>query len=379
MADAIGRDLACDAFAVLLLEEDEDGPDAGREGRARRPGLRSRARASPSTTGGSGEARAGRDVRRCGRTQPEAVVPLRAEGDADRAAPRTQRHRPAGIDRERLLLLGRLADQIALVVQAARLRARQEETLQRLRELDEMKSDFVAITSHELRTPLAAIRGFVNTLRRGWTSSAPEETHEFLGIVDQQTDRLIRLVEDLLVVSRIEAGKLTLHPEPVELDPFLDRRRDGPRRASGRARIDWREPGPARTRARRPPAPRPGADEPAAERAEVLAAERAGGRSRSQVRRTAWSVRGDRPRPGHPARRSSSGSSSGSTRRTPPPPGARRARASGSTSRSSSWRRWGDGSSVRSELGAGSTFTVMIPATAAAPAPAPLSPAARAD
>jgi two-component system phosphate regulon sensor histidine kinase PhoR len=130
---------------------------------------------------------------------------------------------PGAIDRERLLLLGRLADQVGLVVQAARLRASQEETLQRLRELDEMKSDFVAITSHELRTPLAAIRGFINTLRRRLDELSGAETREFLEIVDQQTDRLIRLVEDLLVVSRIEAGKITFHPEPIEPGPFLER------------------------------------------------------------------------------------------------------------------------------------------------------------
>jgi len=109
-----------------------------------------------------------------------------------------------------------------MVIQAALLRARQEETLRRLRELDEMKSDFVAITSHELRTPLAAIRGFVNTLRRRLPELSPEEVQEFLGIVDQQTGRLIRLVEDLLVVSRIEAGKIAFSPEPIESRPFLE-------------------------------------------------------------------------------------------------------------------------------------------------------------
>ena len=85
-----------------------------------------------------------------------------------------------------------------------------------------MKSDFVAITSHELRTPLAAIRGFVNTLRRRLDELSGDETREFLEIVDQQTDRLIRLVEDLLVVSRIEAGKLSLVAEPVVVSELLD-------------------------------------------------------------------------------------------------------------------------------------------------------------
>ena len=221
MVQAIGRDLECEAFAVLMLEEDDDGVTTivatGVHGDPGYPA----GRRSPAGDGRLG--RAAVDGRAGVWEEPaEAVVPLRAEGSLigllhERSAT------PGAIDRERLLLLGRLADQIGLVVQAARLRARQEETLQRLRELDEMKSDFVAITSHELRTPLAAIRGFINTLRRRLDELTGEETREFLEIVDQQTDRLIRLVEDLLVVSRIEAGKITFHPEPVEPGPFLER------------------------------------------------------------------------------------------------------------------------------------------------------------
>jgi signal transduction histidine kinase len=128
---------------------------------------------------------------------------------------------PGSIDRERLLQIGRLADQVSLVVQAARLRARQEEMLVRLRELDELKSDFVAITSHELRTPLTAVRGFVDALRRRHAELSVEEVQEYLMIIHVQTDRLIRLVEDLLLISRIEAGKLTFMPHPVNTESLL--------------------------------------------------------------------------------------------------------------------------------------------------------------
>jgi signal transduction histidine kinase len=85
-----------------------------------------------------------------------------------------------------------------------------------------MKTDFVAITSHELRTPLSGIRGFVDMLRRRGDELTVDEREEYLGIVMVQTDRLIGLVEDLLVVSRIEAGALTLDPERLEVAPFLD-------------------------------------------------------------------------------------------------------------------------------------------------------------
>jgi signal transduction histidine kinase len=221
MVQTIGHDLGCEAFAALLLEDDEDGVTTlVATGVYGDPGYAAGARIAV------GEGHLGRAAAdgRPGLWEEtlEAVVPLRAEGSVIGLL-HERGTTPGSIDRERLLLLGRLADQIGLVVQAARLRARQEETLQRLRELDEMKSDFVAITSHELRTPLAAIRGFINTLRRRLDELSGDETREFLEIVDQQTDRLIRLVEDLLVVSRIEAGKITFHPEPVEVDPFMER------------------------------------------------------------------------------------------------------------------------------------------------------------
>jgi signal transduction histidine kinase len=220
MTQAIGRDLACDAFAVLLMEEaDDELPTLVAKGVHGDPGY-GRDRRTALGAGRLGQAAVdGRPA--LWDDPPEAVVPLRAEGNLIGLL-HERSDTPGGLDRERLLLLGRLADQIGLVVQAGRLRERQEETLRRLRELDEMKSDFVAITSHELRTPLAAIRGFINTLRRRLDELSGDETREFLEIVDQQTDRLIRLVEDLLVVSRIEAGKITLHPEPVDPARFLE-------------------------------------------------------------------------------------------------------------------------------------------------------------
>jgi signal transduction histidine kinase len=90
-----------------------------------------------------------------------------------------------------------------------------------------MKTDFVAITSHELRTPLSAIRGFVDMLRRRGEELTQEQSEEFLGIIALQTERLIKLVEDLLVVSRIEAGKLSFAPTEIDVDAILDQVIDG--------------------------------------------------------------------------------------------------------------------------------------------------------
>lgn len=120
-----------------------------------------------------------------------------------------------------LEILTRLADQVALVAFHAQLHAERAETVARLRELTELKSDFVAIASHELRTPLTGIRGFASLLMDNFDALSLEEVREYLSIIDGQSQRLVRLVEDLLVVSRLEGGRLRLKVEEVQLRPFL--------------------------------------------------------------------------------------------------------------------------------------------------------------
>jgi two-component system sensor histidine kinase BaeS len=88
---------------------------------------------------------------------------------------------------------------------------------QQLRDLD-----LVAVTSHEMRTPLAAIRGFVDTLRRRRHSMDDEQVGEFLEVIASQADRLTRLVDDLLVLAGLEAGGIVVTPEPILLVPFLE-------------------------------------------------------------------------------------------------------------------------------------------------------------
>lgn len=124
-------------------------------------------------------------------------------------------------DEAALGVLTRLADQIALVAHSNRLLSQQRATMRQLRELDQMKSDFVAITSHELRTPLTAIRGFVNTLMRNRDRLSDEQVSDFMRIIDRQSARLVRLVEDLLIASRIEAEAIKLSAKTLELDGFL--------------------------------------------------------------------------------------------------------------------------------------------------------------
>lgn len=73
-----------------------------------------------------------------------------------------------------------------------------------------MKNEFVSMVSHELRTPLTSIAGFTDTLRESWKNLPPEEIDEFLTIINKQAVHLSELVEDVLVIPRLEAGRLRL-------------------------------------------------------------------------------------------------------------------------------------------------------------------------
>jgi PAS domain S-box-containing protein len=92
----------------------------------------------------------------------------------------------------------------------------------RERELDRMKDEFVSLVSHELRTPLTSIKGYVDLLIDGDAGEVTEEQKEFLEIVKNNSDRLVLLVNDLLDVSRIEAGRINLRVQPVDLAGCID-------------------------------------------------------------------------------------------------------------------------------------------------------------
>ena len=87
----------------------------------------------------------------------------------------------------------------------------------RLRELDKMKSDFVSNVSHELRTPLTSIKGSVDNMLDGITGPSNEKQTRYLTRIKSNADRLTRLINDLLDLSRIEAGKIDLKPTTLPL------------------------------------------------------------------------------------------------------------------------------------------------------------------
>jgi signal transduction histidine kinase len=97
-----------------------------------------------------------------------------------------------------------------LAVENTRLVDELQESLAQMTELNRMKDDFVAVVSHELRTPLTSVQGYIKTLLQLSPGLEEEQRRSFLEAADRQSERLRRLIEQLLVVSRLES-----HVDPL--------------------------------------------------------------------------------------------------------------------------------------------------------------------
>src|SRR3984957_16695201 len=82
--------------------------------------------------------------------------------------------------------------------------------------LDDSRAEFLAVFSHELRTPLTSIVSFIELLR-GEADGLSEDGVRFLGILERNADRLLRLIDDLLILNRLEAGALPLELSQVSI------------------------------------------------------------------------------------------------------------------------------------------------------------------
>lgn len=89
---------------------------------------------------------------------------------------------------------------------------------QEIEKIDKAKSEFISIASHQLRTPLTAIKGYISMILEGTYGQLTERQSKPLGNVYQSNERLIRLVNDLLNLSRLDAGKIEFSPEMNSLE-----------------------------------------------------------------------------------------------------------------------------------------------------------------
>ncbi len=138
-----------------------------------------------------------------------------------------------------LIAIGR---EIAISVQNARL-FEEASSARALRELDRMRTEFLANVSHELRTPLAVIKGSANSLLQPDVNFDEPTWREFLQSIDKDADRLNRLVDDLLMMSRLESGALEVRKEKRNLADVVASVRDRLESLAARHRLEVDIPG----------------------------------------------------------------------------------------------------------------------------------------
>ncbi len=164
-------------------------------------------------------------------TQSEIAVPLH-KGGVVVGVLNIESPVKEGLTRSDLRLLLLLADQLSIAIENAalydRLRqyttqlenmvaertAKLAEALQAAREADQLKTRFVADVSHELRTPLTNIRLYLELL----ANAQGVKAQEYMRTLNRETDRLVDLIEDLLSISRLDAGTAAMHKRPVDLN-----------------------------------------------------------------------------------------------------------------------------------------------------------------
>jgi len=107
-------------------------------------------------------------------------------------------------------------------------------TARMFRRLDRQRSDLVATVAHELRSPLTGVRGFVSTLLNRWDRLNDEQKKLMLNTVNADSERLSRLIVELLDVARIDTGRLPLYPREVAVEPIIDHAAESVRIGHGR-------------------------------------------------------------------------------------------------------------------------------------------------
>ena len=89
------------------------------------------------------------------------------------------------------------------------------------KEVAQLKDEFVSIVSHELRTPLTSIRGSLGLLASGMMQSLPEKGQRMLTIALNNTERLVRLINDILDLERIQSGKVPMHKRLSDAEALM--------------------------------------------------------------------------------------------------------------------------------------------------------------
>jgi signal transduction histidine kinase/HAMP domain-containing protein len=119
-------------------------------------------------------------------------------------------------------VLSQIAAELSVALAQAEAYDREHEAARKLKELSDLKSEFVSKVSHELRTPLTSIMGAADNLLDGIAGPVDERPRAYLTRIKENSDRLLRLINELLDLARIEAGKEEIHASRFRLDALIE-------------------------------------------------------------------------------------------------------------------------------------------------------------
>jgi len=128
-------------------------------------------------------------------------------------------YRPFNQEEQNFLLT--LAHQCALALERARLYDAERKARQAAQRANDLKTQFLGMISHKLRTPLTSIKGFASTLLAQDVAFSPSEQHDFIRVLDEEADKLAELVDQLLDLTSLQAGTLSMQAEPQPFDTIL--------------------------------------------------------------------------------------------------------------------------------------------------------------
>jgi len=125
-------------------------------------------------------------------------------------------------DQDDLRFTSILGTRVASVIEGGIARQRERELMRQLREADRTKTEFVSMLAHELRGPMTTVMGFGHTLRDQADALPEEKRQTILNIIVREVERLARMVNDLLDVSRMDSGSLSYELEPMAVDELIE-------------------------------------------------------------------------------------------------------------------------------------------------------------
>ena len=129
--------------------------------------------------------------------------------------------RAKGYTAHHAALIQLIAGHIAAAIEQSRLNDQLKGRNEKLQELEQSRLEFIASISHELRTPLTAVVGFASEMQDRIEDFNADELRQFAGVIAAQSNEVSGIVEDLLVITRAEAGHLAVTPSPVSLSAEL--------------------------------------------------------------------------------------------------------------------------------------------------------------